>query len=361
MGDAEMEWMGDSLNNDCPVFEGPYLRDILDQPNALTDTLARLEEGKELRSIASRLQLGKFQAIVLTGMGSSFHALYPLNLELINHGFKAWMVEASELVHYQSHLLNRNVLIIAVSQSGRSAEIVRLLRVNRRKATVIAVTNTPDSPLAHGASVSLMTQAGSEFSVSCKTYVTALMALRWLGDILTRSDLSRSRRDLEKASPLASAYLRNWKDHVEELVRALQGVRGIFLVGRGSSLAAVETGALVIKESDHFHAEGMSSAAFRHGPLEMLSDEVFVAVFAGAQRTRKLNVALWQDIRERQGKTELLEEDGEFAPFRLPKAPESVRPILEILPVQMVTLALAALRGREAGRFTYASKVTTTE
>ena len=356
-----MELMGDSLTSKYSMIEGPYLRDILDQPNALTDTLARLEEGKELRSIASKLELGKFQAIVLTGMGGSFHALYPLNLELIHHGFRVWMVETSELIHYQGHLLNRNVLIIAVSQSGRSAEIVRLLRANRKNATVIAVTNTPDSPLAQGASVSLITEAGSEFSVSCKTYVTALMALRWLGDILTRNDLRRSRRDLKKAPPLASAYLRNWKNHVGELVAGLEGVRSMFLVGRGSSLAAVGTGALVIKESDHFHAEGMSSAAFRHGPLEMLSEEVFVAVFAGAQRTRKLNAALCQDIRARQGKAELLDEDSEFAPFCMPHAPESIRPILEILPVQMVTLALAALRGREAGRFTYASKVTTTE
>lgn len=356
-----MELMGDSLTSEYSIIEGPYLRDILDQPNALTDTLARLEEGKELRSIASKLQLGKFQAIVLTGMGGSFHALYPLNLELIHHGLRAWMVETSELIHYQSHLLNRNVLIIAVSQSGRSAEIVRLLRANRKNATVIAVTNTPGSPLAQGASVSLMTQAGSEFSVSCKTYVTTLMALRWLGDILTGNELSRSRRHLRKASELVSAYLQSWRSQVGELVQALQRVRSMFLVGRGSSLAAVETGALVIKESDHFHAEGMSSAAFRHGPFEMLGDEVFVAVFAGAQRTRKLNVALWQDIRARQGKTELLEEDSEFAPFRIPHAPESIRPILEILPVQMITLALAALSGREAGRFTYANKVTTTE
>ena len=135
----------------------------------------------------------------------------------------------------------------------------------------------------------------------------------------------------------------------------------MFLVGRGPSLAAVGTGALVIKESDHFPAEGMSSAAFRHGPLEMLDNHNFVVVFTGERRTRKLNLKLWQNIRDRTGRTELLGDDSEFRPFRLPRVPASLRPILEILPVQMVTLALAALDGREAGRFTYATKVTTTE
>src|SRR5262249_54829171 len=102
-------------------------------------------------------------------------------------------------------------------------------------------------------------------------------------------------------------------------------------------------------------------AAFRHGPLEMLGDSIFVLVFAGENPTRKLNLKLWHDIRERAGRTKLLGEDSDFVPFRLPRAPASIRPILEILPVQMVTLALAALAGREAGRFSYATKVTTTE
>jgi glutamine---fructose-6-phosphate transaminase (isomerizing) len=66
----------------------------------------------------------------------------------------------------------------------------------------------------------------------------------------------------------------------------LGGIRHLFLVGRGSSLAAVGTGALMVKESDHFHAEGMSSAAFRHGPFEMLSPETFVFVFSANKDSR---------------------------------------------------------------------------
>jgi glutamine---fructose-6-phosphate transaminase (isomerizing) len=343
------------------IVEGPYLRDILEQPDALNATAAGLDGSKALRSIASKLKRGKFRSIVLTGMGGSFHALHPANLALVDHGFTSLMIETSELIHHQRQLLTPKNLVIAVSQSGQSAEIVRLMQLNRRKAQVVAVTNTPDSPLARAADAVLTTQAGGEFSVSCKTYVTALMALRWLSEILTEGDLKRSRRELICAVPLVRDYLQDWQRHVRELATLLGGARHMFLVGRGASLAAVGTGALVIKESDHFHAEGMSSAAFRHGPLEMLSDEIFVVVFAGENPTRKLNLKLWQDIRERAGRTELLGEGSEFLPFRLPRAPASIRPILEILPVQMVTLALAALARREAGRFTYATKVTTTE
>ena len=347
--------------SDFSVIEGEYLRDILDQPHALDQTLYGLEVSKPLRELASRLQKGKFGTVVLTGMGSSFHALHPLNIELINHGLTAMMVETSELLHYRSRLFAPTTLIVAVSQSGHSAEVVRLLEINRGRASIIAITNTPDSPLAKHADATILTHAGNEFSVSCKTYVSALMALQWLSDLVSERDLSRTRHELKTVSPAVRAYLAEWKDHVQELAHLLEGIRHLFLVGRGASLAATGTGALIVKESDHFHAEGMSSAAFRHGPLEMLSDETFVLVFAGENKTRDLNQRLFDDVREQQGRAELVSEHSACSACALPSAPRSTHPILEIVPVQMVTLALAAKAGREPGRFELASKVTTRE
>jgi glutamine---fructose-6-phosphate transaminase (isomerizing) len=349
------------MNTDLRVIEGAYLRDILDQPQALENTLANLGRSKELESLAGRLSKGKFQRIILTGMGSSFHALHPLNLQLISHGYTAIMLETSELVHCKNRLFDPKTLVVAVSQSGQSAEMVRLATMNRKRSAVIAVTNTPDSVLAKHASAALLTRAGSEFSVSCKTYVTALMALKWLGDALCARDARLTRRELKDASPAVAAYLANWKAYVESLAAKLKNIRHLFFVGRGASLAAVGTGGLIVKEADLFHAEGMSSAAFRHGPFEMLSEETFVAVFSGDAKTRDLNRRLFADVNEQGGKAELVGEQGTVECFRLPDHGESVRPILEILPVQMITLALAALAGREPGKFKLATKVTTTE
>jgi glutamine---fructose-6-phosphate transaminase (isomerizing) len=346
---------------DLSVIEGEYLRDLLDQPRAIENTLETLDIPKPLSELAHRLQNGSFQRIVLTGMGSSFHALHPLNLQLIDHGFTAIMVETSELIHYRTRFFDPNTLLIAVSQSGQSAEMVRLAEVNRKRSAVIAVTNTPESAFAKQATAAVFTQAGREFSVSCKTYITALLALKWLGDTLSARDPKRSRRELSSAVPAVTAYLADWKDHVVRLANSLRGIRQLFLVGRGASLAAVGTGALIVKESDHFHAEGMSSAAFRHGPLEMLSEETFVAVFSGDDKTRDLNLRLLTDIQQGGGRAEVVGEDAALECFRLKDDRSSIRPILEILPVQMITLALAALAEREPGKFELARKVTTTE
>jgi len=349
------------MRPDLKVIEGPYLGDILHQPQALEDTLATLSSSKELESLASRLNKGRFQRVVLTGMGSSFHALHPLNLQLISHGHTAFMVETSELVHYKSRLFEPKTLIIAVSQSGQSAEMVRLATANRKRSAVIAVTNTPESALAKHATVAVVTRAGGEYSVSCKTYVTALMALKWLGDVLCLRDGKRTRQELRPAAPAVAAYLADWKDYVHSLTEKLRDIRHLFFVGRGASLAAVGTGALIVKEADLFHAEGMSSAAFRHGPFEMLSSEAFVAVFSGDTKTRDLNRRLLADMQERGGFAELIGEKGSLECFRLADHGDSVRPILEILPVQMITLALAALEGREPGKFEHATKITVTE
>jgi len=342
-------------------IEGPYLQDVLDQPRALEDTLADLKVSVALESLAGKLHNGGFRNVVLTGMGSSFHALHPTHLALIDQGFTTVMVETGELVHYMKPLFDPKTLIIAVSQSGQSAEMVRLLEMNHRKAAVIAVTNTQESQLANCADATVFTRAGQEFSVSCKTYVTALMALEWLAAIICKRDLRRTQEALKQAGASVQTYLSDWKQHVRSLAKLLNGTRQLFLVGRGPSLAAVETGALIVKESDHFPAEGMSSAAFRHGPFEMLSEEILVIVFAGDEPTRSLNERLVDDIRQQLGQAELVGVNSVLAPCKLPTAPRGIQPILEILPVQMITLALAAQAGREPGRFELATKVTTRE
>ena len=135
----------------------------------------------------------------------------------------------------------------------------------------------------------------------------------------------------------------------------------MFLVGRGASVSAAAAGALIIKESVRLPAEGMSGAAFRHGPIEILDSRAFVFVFAGDTKTVDLNRKLLRDIRSQGASAEMVEQNAGVGPFTLPATPGDVRAIVEILPIQMATLALAALAGCEPGRFRLVSKVTTTE
>ena len=169
--------MGGSLLAESRVIEGPYLADLLEQPDALRRACGQLRDIAELRECP-------VDRIVLTGMGSSHFALYPLYLRLVASGRPSHLVETAELIHYQSDLLSGSSLLIAVSQSGRSAEMVSLMERCGPGVKVVAVTNDDSSPLAARADYCLLLAAGPESTVSCKTYVTTMLVLDWLAAVM---------------------------------------------------------------------------------------------------------------------------------------------------------------------------------
>lgn len=338
------------------TVEGPYLRDILAQPQALQDTVAGLSGAPAPANVADG-----FDRIVLTGMGASYHALQPLLIQLVDHGFHAVAYETSELIHYFAAALTPRTLLVAVSQSGRSVEIVRLLDMVAGRVRTIAVTNTPESPLATRADFTVLTHAGMESSVSCKTFVTTLVALEWLGGVLRGADRREMERALREAAPAVQSYLSGWEAKVATLVEMLDGIRALFVTGRGASLAAAGTGGLILKESAHFHAEGMTCSAFRHGPFEMSGPDAYLLAFAGDTKTAALNENLVQDVRAAGGKAALIGPKSDAEALRIPETAAAVRPVLEMLPIQLVSLALAAIAGHQPGNFSLLTKVTTIE
>lgn len=347
--------------NGFPIIEGPYLKDLLDQPQALRRAVGGLSDPSALAEVARKLAAGAFRRVVLTGMGSSRHALYPLHLALSGRGFDSFWIETAELLLGFPGLYRADTLLVAVSQSGESAEIVSLLARAGEFGHVLGVTNQEDSRLGRQAGTCLLLHAGPESTVSCKSYLTTLVVLHWLGVLLCQGDPAAARQELQGLEASVGEYLARWREHVRELIALTEGIQSIFVTGRGESLATTGTAGLILKESTRHHAEGMSCAAFRHGPMEMAGEQVLVLVLAGDERVRALNRRLVEDVIRGGGRAVLVaEEEVPAGVFRLPRTPLALRPIVEILPVQMLSLALAARDGREAGRFERASKITTT-
>jgi glucosamine--fructose-6-phosphate aminotransferase (isomerizing) len=255
-------------------------------------------------------------------------------------------------------LIDPGNLIIAVSQSGESAEIVQLLERTRGRVDVVGVTNTAGSALAERSSRAIITQAGEEATVSCKTYISALAALVWLGDELLGD---RQFESLVETPERVAAYWMDWRVSVEMLRQELEGVRNLYLLGRGGSLPAALAGALIIKEASRFGAEGMNCAAFRHGPLEVVTEQTLAFVFDGEAVTSEMNRRLVEDISRAGGRAVLVGKAGGDAPYGFPRGAEAARPMMEIMLAQMVSLALAEIAGQEAGRFRHARKVTIVE
>ncbi len=340
------------------ALPGPYLDDLLAQADVLVRIATALAKTPFPEAMCQRLSGGGLRRVVLAGMGSSHHAAYPLYLALRRHRLDSTWIETSELLvdlpAYQHH----DTLLVAVSQSGEGAEIAALVEHVVGFGHVIGITNDPSSTLGRAAHTTLMLMAGSEATVSCKTYLATLAVLHWLGMHLTGGDESQAVADILAVAPMVQRYLNAWRDHVTALLPLIEGVRSVFITGRGQSLASVGTGGLILKEAARCHAEGMSAAAFRHGPLEMVDGTIMVLVFTGEPSVAGLHRRLVLDIGAIGGRAELIGADG-LSPFRLPDAPAAMKTMLEILPIQALTLAIAARDGREPGRFARASKITT--
>jgi glucosamine--fructose-6-phosphate aminotransferase (isomerizing) len=335
-----------------------YQTDIFAQPTALRNTLEYLDTTDIPSLIKDSLREGKWNRIILTGMGSSYFALLPLQLRLLEAGLPAWLVETSELIYSHAYL-TRDTLMVVASQSGSSVETIKLMEKIGSEITVIGLTNTIESPLARKAAYSVITRAGEESSVSCKTYLSALAAQVWLGDQLIEG--VKEFVNLQWLPQSVERYLSTWEQYMTELKQAIDGSRNFYLTGRGISIASAGTGGLILKEAVHIAAEGMSSAAFRHGPFEMTGPETFVLVFAGCGPLAPLNKKLAKDIASANGRAALVEISENLSVFSLPKIPNAVLPILEILPIQMMTLALAEMHNIQAGIFHLATKITKIE
>lgn len=345
----------------------PYLSDILSQPDALQKCLSELRHRPALTTARARLSSGHYRRIVLTGMGASHSAAIPLLYRLLRHGFAAHLIETSELVHHLAELIAPDSLIVAVSQSGQSAEIIDLLDLAGGRADLIAITNDEKSPLAVYSRVFIPLRAGPEYTVSCKTYLNTLAALTALGDDLTGEAAHAAAQlpALSDAPAKIEAYLAAWGDHIARLKACMASAENLFLLGRGDSLAAAHTGGLIIKEAARFPAQAMSCAAYRHGPIEITTPATHVVIFAGPLSVRQFNQNLADDIRQFGGAAYLVNAGdsvigAEVLPvFNLPRAPLPAMPLLEILPAQMLSVALADRAGHEAGVFRFAAKVTT--
>ncbi|MGD8402871.1 MAG: SIS domain-containing protein [Anaerolineales bacterium] len=342
----------------------PYISDILSQPAALRNAINNFSLSS-LDPIRQRLNAGEFDRIVITGMGASYNAAYPAYLELTSLPIPVTLVNAAELLHYMDGLIGSRTLFWANSQSGRSVELLRLLERNESNppAYILTSVNDETSPLASFADICLPIYAGSETTVSTKTYINTLAVNLLAAHFLTGDDLEALKKEILLTADRMETYLTDWQKHVSTLDTLLGEFKTLILIGRGASMSAVWNGALINKEAAKFPLEGMHAADFRHGPMELISPDFLGLILAGSPTTFALNHNLATDIDKHNGRVIWIDStpDTYLSTFIHPATTDLVRPIVEILPIQFLTIALAKRKNIQPGHFRVVSKVTMSE
>jgi glutamine---fructose-6-phosphate transaminase (isomerizing) len=341
-----------------------YEEDILSQPQALQYALEKLDLS-DLQPIRHLLENKQIDRVVITGMGASLYGLYPAWLLLASAGISAYLVDAAELIYYSKGLITPSTLLWIVSQSGRSAELLHLLTPGTllQPKLLLALTNDLSSPLAHSAAAVIPIHAQPEQTVSTRTYMNTLAISQLVSLELTGIDRQSGADELQEACENLKGYLENWKVHVGELVQLVGFPPNLVILGRGPSLAAAQTGALVQQEASKFPAIALNTAEFRHGPMEMIKPEVSVILLAGPQTTLQLNQRLALNIRELGGKVYWVGDQAipDIPLIQMPGGKGLGLPLVEIVPLQLLSLALAKQSGVQAGKFLFSGKVTLVE
>jgi glucosamine--fructose-6-phosphate aminotransferase (isomerizing) len=303
--------------------------------------------------------------VVITGMGSSMYAAYPAQAYLNSQGIRALIWETAELVDHHRKFLGPDTLLVVVSQSGETAEVLRLLDALPGKEGLIAVCNTEASSLARRANLWLPMMAGRPAPVGTKTYTCAVAVLMYLAVAISQKPPHPLTQALMQAIEAQEKIIERHDELTPPSVEFFDNPPYVALLGRGADLASVYQGALLFKEVAKIGAEPMSAAQFRHGPMEIINPAHRYIVFARQSETtpkRKPDHGLLKlagDIRKHGGRV-LLYADLPFADLtnvRLVPV-ESVRmrlgTLIDSVHIQLLVHELAVRAGLEPGSFRFA-------
>ncbi len=344
-----------------------YLQDVLDQPSDLRGALAAFLP--DVRSAAERISATGRRKVVFTGMGSSHFCGRGAAIVLESAGYSCTVLSCGELLHYETALLDDRTLLVLVSQSGESTEVVQLLDRVPEGCLVVGVTDFPGSALARRADFPLFLHVRPEVSVTTRTYLASVLLLDVLAQHLAGSFDAGAERAVHVALDGMDRFLAENADLAERISRYFDGPASISLIGRGYSLSSVQAGALFYREVAKFPAVDFDGGEFRHGPIEMVDETFRGIVFAPDGPAAALGHGLARRISACGGRCVLVTDrtfqtpEGGRPPLvvTLPAVPGLLSPLLEILPVQLHAAHFAKERGFTPGVFRWSSKVTKEE
>jgi glutamine---fructose-6-phosphate transaminase (isomerizing) len=345
-----------------------YLDEIMEQPAMLANLARGLgrDTSAALEGLASRLRGGDFDRVILTGMGSSLHGAYPLYQQLLQSlSIPTCLIDASELVQQVPEMIGHRSLMIAVSQSGESGEIIELTKLPGIKpAFVVSVTNQPVNTLANWADIRLASMAGPEMTVSSKSYTGGFACLHLLGAALNDGTVLAC-KELDEAAVAGDRMLKDWRAAMGNLVQFLDPQVPLVYVGRGASFGSAQTAALLSQEAAKLHCTALSGGQFRHGPLELVRPGFQMVIFLGDLKTRKIDVALIEKVTSLGGKVVAVAPQASppagmrgLHVFSYPDVAARLNPLMEAIFIQLLQIPLAEARGFVAGNFLNATKIT---
>jgi glucosamine--fructose-6-phosphate aminotransferase (isomerizing) len=356
------------------------LKEIEEQPAAIRETLGgRLQEDGLLHLdelSMSDEDIRDIEQVVIIACGSSYHS------GLVGkYAIERWcrlpvQVEMASEFRYRDPVVGRSTLVIAISQSGETADTLEALRHARsQKAWVLAVTNTVGSTVSRESDAVFYTRGGPEVAVaSTKAVMTQLAAMYVVGLYLAQvrgtrdpDEVRAHLRDLLDMPALVQEVL-DRMDVVRELAVSLKDEERVLFLGRHVGYPMALEGALKLKELAYIGAEGFPAGEIKHGPIALIDQGTPVVVIAPRHALQAKLVNNVQEVRARGARTIVIATDGDesVTPYadeviRIPDAKSLLTPLLTLVPMQVLSAEIARVRGLDVDQPRNLAKSVTVE
>ncbi len=346
-------------------YEHFMLKEIFEQPLSIQDTMRGrlLEDGTtKISGINNNLkQFLSADRIIIAACGTSWHA--GLVGEYLFEELTRIPVEveyASEF-RYRNPVINASDIVIAISQSGETADTLAALKLAKeRGAFIYGICNVVGSSIARLTDSGTYTHAGPEIGVaSTKAFTTQLTVLTLLAlhlghkkGTIDHDTYRRLCKELAHIPDLVAKTLEMNKDKVIEIAHAYKDVSNCIYLGRGYNYPVALEGALKLKEISYIHAEGYPAAEMKHGPIALIDENMPVVFLAPSKGHYEKVVSNAQEIKARKGKiiAVVTEHDCQMSSLadhvlEIPEVDEIFSPILSVIPLQLLSYHIATMRG----------------
>jgi glucosamine--fructose-6-phosphate aminotransferase (isomerizing) len=358
-------------------------KEIFEQPRAVADTLlGRHDEQGALQLDEIRISeedLRDVDKIIIIASGTSFYAGLVAKYAIEHWTRIACEVELASEFRYRDPILTRDTLVVAISQSGETADTLMAIRHAReQRAKVLAICNTNGSTIPRESDAVIYTHAGPEIGVaSTKGFTTQLVACYLLGLYLAQVRGTRYGDEIAQVvaaiaqTPKKIQQVLDTAEEIYDLARKLAGSRSVLFLGRHAGYPVALEGALKLKELAYIHAEGFAAGELKHGPIALIEEglPVFCVVPPrGRDQLHDKMVSGIQEVRARGARTIVLAEEGDdvVTPYadvlvRLPRVPTLLQPLISIIPLQLFACELATHNGLDVDQPRNLAKSVTVE
>lgn len=341
------------------------LKEIYEQPRSIHDCMrGRIYPGQGkvqlggIKEYAEKLK--NLNRIIIVACGTSWHAGLVGEYLIEEYARVPVEVEYASEFRYRNPIITEKDLVIAISQSGETADTMAAIELAKEKgATIFGVCNVVGASIPRITHAGVYTHAGPEIGVaSTKAFTAQVTVLTLIAfyiaqqrGTITQGKLIEYLTELNEIPALVEKALES-NERVKEIAAKFKDSANCLFLGRGSSFPVALEGALKLKEISYIHAEGYPAAEMKHGPIALIDDEMPVVFIATKHSSYEKVISNIQEVKARKGKVIAIVTEGDtdvkaMADYviEIPQTAETFVPLLATIPLQLLSYHIAVMRG----------------